>query len=137
MSLFETLSVNGGDVLSPEFDGYFQAEEEAVRKKAIALAKLQTNKPIGICRRTRTSSELPTSIDGNEGITRDVSCSGVYVVQSSKYKVGSKIDCVIDLDASNSKLKLCCTGIVVRIEKVNGRFGIGLKILSQTTMHYN
>jgi hypothetical protein len=138
MSLFEMLSVNNSNRGSQDFDGQFLVEEErAARKNPSSKVKPQANTAIGICRRSRTSSNLPVSINGRKGVTRDISSSGVYVVQSSQHEVGSKIDCLIDLDTSEGKLKLCCEGIVVRVEEVDGRFGIGVKILSQTTMHYN
>jgi hypothetical protein len=138
MSLFETLSVNGANRGSQDFDGQFLVEEEkAARKNPAVKAKPGVNRALGICRRSRTSSNLPVSINGRKGITRDISSSGVYLVHSSQHEVGSKIDCLIDLDTSGGKLKLCCEGIVVRVEEVDGRFGIGIRILSQTTMHYN
>ena len=138
MSLLEAQLLNGGNMLSQEFDGYFQAQEEkAAPKHTATKEKVQANTAIGICRRTRTGSNLPASINGRKGITRDISSSGLYLVQGSEHEIGSRIECVIDLDTPGSKMKLCCQGIVVRIEKVNGKFGIGVKILSQTTMHYN
>lgn len=136
MSLLQTRLLNGGNMLSQEFDEYFQAQEEkAATQKVATKAGFQAKKSNEICRRTRTSSSVPASINGSIGITRDISSSGVFVVQSTRFEVGSKIDCLIDVDTSGSKMKLCCEGIVVRVERVDGRFGIGVKILSQTTMH--
>lgn len=138
MSLLQTRLLNGGNMLSPEFDEYFHAQEEkakAATRKVATKAGFQAKKSNEICRRTRTSSSVPASINGSTGITRDISSSGVFVVQSTRFEVGSKIDCLIDVDTSGSKMKLCCEGIVVRVERVDGRFGIGVKILSQTTMH--
>ncbi|MFZ4480736.1 MAG: PilZ domain-containing protein [Rhodoferax sp.] len=138
MSLLEMQLANGANRLSQEFDGYFQAQEEiSARKSAAPKTKLPAKLSNGICRRARASSNLPASIDGSAGITRDISSSGLYVVQSIQYEVGAKIDCLIDLDTPTGKMKLCCEGLVVRIEKAEGRYGIGVRILSQTTMRYN
>jgi hypothetical protein len=138
MRLLEARLMNGGNMLSQEFDGYFQAQDEkATPMKAATKQKLQAHAAMGICRRTRKASSLPASINGGKGTTRDISSSGLFLVQDGEHEVGSRIECVIDLDTPGSKMKLCCQGTVVRIEKVNGRFGIGVKILSQTTMHYN
>jgi hypothetical protein len=58
-------------------------------------------------------------------------------VQSSEQEIGSRIDFTVDLDIVGGKLKLCCEGRVVRFEKINGKFGIGVKILSQTIKSFN
>lgn len=138
MRVLEAQLVNGGNMFSREFDDYFQAQEEkAAPRHTATKEKLQANTAIGMCRRARTGSNLPASINGRKGITRDISSSGLYLVQGSEHEIGSRIECAIDLDTPGSNMKLCCQGIVVRIEKINDKFGIGVKILSQTTMHYN
>jgi hypothetical protein len=82
-------------------------------------------------RRTRINAHLPISINGVQGVTRDISTSGLFVVQSRQHEMGSRIDFCVDLDTPGGKLKLCCEGEVVRVEEVDGRVGIGVKILSQ------
>lgn len=88
-------------------------------------------------RHARISSELPTCIKGMQGVTRDISASGLFIVQGSQQEMGSRIDFWVDLDTPGGKLKLCCEGEVVRVEKVDDRFGIGVKILSQVIKSYN
>lgn len=88
-------------------------------------------------RHARISTELPTCVKGMQGVTRDISASGLYIVQSSEQKIGSHIDFWVDLDTPGGKLKLCCEGEVVRVEAIEARFGIGVKILSQVIKSYD
>ena len=88
-------------------------------------------------RQRRQITELPTSIGGNQGITRDISASGLFVVQSKVQEVGSRIDFTVDLDIVGGKLKLCCEGRVIRVEKIDDKIGLGVKILSQTVKSFD
>jgi len=101
------------------------------------MTKAATN-PSKIHRRhARISTELPTCIKGTQGVTRDISASGLFIMQSSEQEMGSRIDFWVDLDTPGGKLKLCCEGEVVRVEAIDGKFGIGVKILSQVIKSYN
>lgn len=88
-------------------------------------------------RRTRINTQLPVNINGTQGITRDISTTGLYIVQSHLHEMGSRIEFWVDLDTPGGKLKLCCEGEVVRVEEMDGKVGIGVKILSQVTKSYN
>ncbi|MFZ4480571.1 MAG: PilZ domain-containing protein [Rhodoferax sp.] len=95
------------------------------------MTKRQANARRKQKRPARISSRLPTRMAGVPGLTRDVSADGLFIVQNSRQEIGSQVDLWVDLDTPGGKLKLCCEGTVVRVEEVDGRFGIGLKILSQ------
>lgn len=82
-------------------------------------------------RRARVKSRLPSTVDGVKGFTRDISTSGLYIVQSSRIELGAHFDFCIDLNTPGGKLKWSCQGEAVRVEEVDGRYGIGVKILSQ------
>lgn len=88
-------------------------------------------------RSKRIGSMLPTVVNGVEGVTRDISASGIYIVQDGHCETGSRIDLCVDLDTPGGKLKLCCEGEVVRVEKVDARYGLGIKILSQVIKTLN
>lgn len=87
------------------------------------------------CKRYRT--ELATAVNGVEGITHNVSATGFYILQDQPCAVGSRIDFWVDLDTPGARLKLCCEGEVVRVDRVDNRFGIGIKILSQVMKAVN
>lgn len=88
-------------------------------------------------RSKRIGSMLPTVVNGVEGVTRDVSASGIYIMQDSQCETGAHIDFCINLDTPGGKLQLCCEGEVVRVEKVEARYGLGIKILSQVIKPLN
>ena len=85
----------------------------------------------------RYSTELPTCVNGVTGVTRDVSVSGLFIIQDQECDPGSHIDFWVNLDTPGGKLKLCCEGEVTRVEKVDQRFGLGVKILSQVMKELN
>ena len=87
-------------------------------------------------RRTRVAARLPVSVNGLPGVTRDISTTGMYIIQSSQQKPGSRIDFWLDMDSAEGKYKLCCEGEVVRVEEIYGKVGIGVKILSQVKQNY-
>ncbi len=83
-------------------------------------------------RSKRVSTELPTFAEGVRGVTRDVSATGLYIVQDQPLKAGSRIEFWVDLNTPSGDLKLSAEGEVVRVEKVDdGRFGIAIKIIRQ------
>ena len=101
------------------------------------MMQAESNPPKLHRRQRRTITELPTSIGGNQGLTRDISASGLFIVQMKAQEVGSRIDFTVDLDTVGGKLKLCCEGRVIRFEKIDDKFGIGVKILSQTVKSFS
>ncbi len=101
------------------------------------MTSAATNPPLFHRRQRRGLAELPTSIGGTRGLTRNISASGVFIVQSNEQEIGSRIDFTLDLDTVGGKLKLCCEGRVVRVEKIDDRFGIGMKIRSQTVRSFS
>lgn len=85
-------------------------------------------------RGARKVVQLPISMNGGAGVTRDISVSGMYIVQDRQQEIGSRIEFTIDLATPMGKIQLCCEGEVIRIEKIVGsdsRVGIGIKILKQ------
>ena len=82
-------------------------------------------------RSKRYRTELPTTLNGVRGVTHNVSATGLYILQNEHPETGSRIDFVVDLGMQGASLKLCCEGEVVRVDKVDGRFGIGIRIISQ------
>jgi len=45
--------------------------------------------------------------------------------------MGSRVDFWLDMDTPEGKVKLCCEGEVMRVEELEGKIGIGVRILSQ------
>jgi hypothetical protein len=82
-------------------------------------------------RRQRVKAELPVSCGGSDAVTRDISATGVFIVQNARMEIGAQIDFTIDLETPGGKLKLCFGGAVVRVEEMDGRYGIGVNINKQ------
>lgn len=85
-------------------------------------------------RSARKVVQLPISMKGESGVTRDISVSGMFIVQDRQQEIGSRIEFTIDLDTPMGKIQLCCEGEVTRTEKIfgsDGRVGIGIRILKQ------
>jgi hypothetical protein len=90
--------------------------------------KSQSNKQ---ARKKRISAELPISVGAGKGLVRDISASGMFIVQSGPQEIGARIDFTIDLNTPIGMMKLSCEGTVVRIQEVDGKIGIGVKIIKQ------
>lgn len=83
-------------------------------------------------RGSRFSVQLPVSINDAPGYTRDISTSGMFIVQSREQNIGSRIKFSVDLDTPLGVMKLRCEGEVVRIEENvgnDGEIGLGIKIV--------
>ncbi|MFA7280189.1 MAG: PilZ domain-containing protein [Sterolibacterium sp.] len=82
-------------------------------------------------RRQRVKAALPVSCGGSDAVTRDISATGVFIVQNTRMEIGAQIDFSLDLETPGGKLKLCFGGAVVRVEEMDGRYGIGVNITKQ------
>ena len=95
------------------------------------MAKVDGHSAHKQARRTRISARLPVNVNGVRGVTRDISTTGMFIVQSIQHEMGSHVDFWLDMDTPEGKVKLCCKGEVMRVENLDGKVGIGVKILSQ------
>jgi len=69
-------------------------------------------------------------IGGGNGVTRDISASGLYFETDSEQQGGSLIDFEIELDAPGGPMKFRAQGQIVRIESLGDRAGVGVKLLA-------
>jgi hypothetical protein len=67
---------------------------------------------------------------GSNGVTRDISASGLYFETDSEQQVGSLIEFEIELDTPGGPMKFKAQGQIVRIEQQGGRTGAGVKLLT-------
>lgn len=88
-------------------------------------------------RSERYRTDLSTTVHGVTGVTDNISATGFYILQDEPCAIGSKIDFAVDLVTRHVKLKLCCEGEVVRVDRVDNRFGIAIKIISQVLKALN
>lgn len=74
-----------------------------------------------------------SSAEGAEwhGETRDVSFRGLYFLADADFALGSKIEFVLTLPKEitlATDVHIHCTGLVVRVEPLDGRSGIAARI---------
>ena len=78
----------------------------------------------------RVSAVIPVTVGGTHaGMTRDISPSGIFFETDAKMSAGAPIHFSVTFDSPPGKLRLECTGEIVRIEDLGGRTGVAVKIV--------
>ena len=78
----------------------------------------------------RIQTALPVILKNAEGITRDVSASGVFFWTSdSTCALGDLISFSVELKRPGGRIKLKCQGDVVRMEPRAPELGVAVKII--------
>lgn len=78
----------------------------------------------------RFATELPVEIDGVQGLTRNISATGIYFEAEVAPTRGSRVSFTVEVMVQGEKLKLVCQGEVVRVEQHDGVLGIAAKLES-------
>ena len=77
-------------------------------------------------RAKRFKLALPVQLKRASGLTRDISTSGIFFETESAQSMGDKIGLSVDFGDTTIQ----CTGRVVRVEKLDGKFGVAAKLIS-------
>ena len=78
----------------------------------------------------RFTSALPVEIGGVQGLTRNISATGIYFETEAAQMPGSRVNFTVEMNTRGMKIKLVCQGKVVRVDH-NGRVsGIAAKLES-------
>ena len=78
-------------------------------------------------RAERYRLEAPVALqDGSTGITRDISTEGIYFETERGYSIGETVNLSVRLGEASIQ----CEGRVVRLEQVEGKFGIAVDLTS-------
>ncbi len=76
----------------------------------------------------RDKVSLPVQIGIEcEGITRDLSATGLYAVAGCNPKVGNEVDLTIEFTLHKQELLMICRGTIVRVEHNQERTGLAVK----------
>ena len=78
----------------------------------------------------RFVTELPVDIGGIQGVTRNISATGIYFETEMAQEPGSRVNFTVEVHVRGEKLKLVCEGEVVRVGCYDGVFGMATKVLS-------
>ncbi len=81
-------------------------------------------------REERVHVSLPVNRDGKIDLTRDISTKGVYFEANEPLTLGGRIDFEIEFSNRGGMLKLSCHGEIVRLEDLNGKIGVAVKIIN-------
>ena len=77
-------------------------------------------------RAKRYKLALPVQLKRGTGVTRDISTSGVFFETKTAQSTGATINLAVDFtDAS-----VQCEGRVVRVQKLDSKFGIAVELTS-------
>jgi len=80
----------------------------------------------------RIAVELPVEMEKGQGVTRDVSASGVFFETALIFSLGDVIDFSLVLEHADSAgpLRVQCHGRVVRVEQCGGKAGVAVAVTS-------
>ena len=76
----------------------------------------------------RFASELPVEIGGVQGLTRNISATGIYFETEVSQAPGARVNFTVEMNARGEKLKLVCEGEVVRVDHRGGVLGVAAKL---------
>lgn len=64
--------------------------------------------------------------NGRAGVTRDMSISGIFFETGETRSIGDEVHLSVDLKETTIR----CEGRIVRVEQLNGRFGVAVEFTS-------
>jgi Tfp pilus assembly protein PilZ len=79
-------------------------------------------------REERVAAELPVELGSAQGITKNVSATGIFFETDTAYSIGGTVDFAVELATPGGKMKMRCRGEIVRIEPREARVGVAVKI---------
>ena len=77
----------------------------------------------------RFETELPVDIDGAQGLTRNISATGIYFETSAAHEPGSRVHFTIEMMVQGEKKKLVCDGEVMRVDHKGSMVGIAARLV--------
>lgn len=78
----------------------------------------------------RETLELPVALkSGQNGVTKNISASGVLIELDKVQQIGSTVDFEICLDTPDGPVKLVAHGKVVRVTELGTRTGVAVQLV--------
>jgi hypothetical protein len=78
----------------------------------------------------RFDSAIPVALEGAVGEVRNISDTGLYFETDVEQKVGSLVDLTLEFQLGGKPHRVQCQAEVVRISQLNGRVGVGARLLA-------
>lgn len=73
---------------------------------------------------------LRLTVNGEEGVTHDLSATGLYFESQTAYLPGQVIDMVLEFPGTTGTRKLTCEAEVVRVTPVGQGFNVAVRLLT-------
>ena len=91
-----------------------------------------SKKPAANVRAKRVRARMPVHLEsGNEGFTKDISVTGMYLVQEAQQEVGKHVKYTISLQTPAGEIRLSCEGEIVRVDADGNQVGLGIRVIHQ------
>ncbi|MBT9505788.1 PilZ domain-containing protein [Rhodoferax sp.] len=78
----------------------------------------------------RFDTALAVEMGGVQGLTRNISATGIYFETETTQEPGSRVQFTVEVNVRGEKLKLVCEGEVTRVDRKDGTLGIAAKLVS-------
>ncbi|MDO8263344.1 MAG: PilZ domain-containing protein [Gallionella sp.] len=76
----------------------------------------------------RFDTRLPVEMGRIQGLTRNISATGIYFETETAPEPGSRVHFSVEVHVHGEKQKLVCDGEVVRVDHQNGMLGIAARL---------
>lgn len=88
-------------------------------------------------REERFALEVPVMLETGTGLSRDISQSGIYFMTDQRLYPGGNLKFSVKLDhiRAGKPVRLDCQAQVLRVEPIDGSFGIAAKISNFWCIH--
>lgn len=91
-----------------------------------------TGQPAKKMRPRRIKTKMPVHFEsGGEGFTKDISITGMYLVQEGQQEIGSHVKYTIGLRTPMGEIRLSCEGEIVRVDAAGDQVGLGISVTHQ------
>ena len=78
----------------------------------------------------RFDTELPVEVNGAQGLTRNISASGVYFETDVLQAPGTRVSFTVEMHVNGKKMNMVCEGEIVRVEQRNGKIGVAAQLVN-------
>jgi hypothetical protein len=96
--------------------------------------------PVSLLRREerrqaeRYVAAMPVTINGRDGVTQDLSSTGLSFVAERPYEIGSRVEVLVEYLLDGHQYPLQCQAEVVRVESCDEGFTIGARLLPEAAL---
>ncbi|MDB5751262.1 MAG: hypothetical protein JWP65_1683 [Ramlibacter sp.] len=80
----------------------------------------------------RIPAQMPICVEGSEGVTSDLSATGVSFLADKPYEIGATVEMVIEYLLDGHQYPLHCQAEVVRVRPAPGGYAIGARLTAQS-----